>query len=49
MTFVPDKKDSTIMIKDENIGLFTRVTCKFIGPVLGSSNTRANLKIIFRL
>ena len=49
MTFVPHKKDSRIMIKDENIGLFTRVTFKFIGSVFGSSNTCTNLKIIFRL
>ena len=49
MTFVPDKKDSTIMIKDENIGLFTRVTCKFIGSVFGLNNTFPNLKMIFRL
>ena len=45
MTFVPDKKDSTILIKDENIGLFTRVKCKFIVSVFRSSNAGTNLEI----
>ena len=45
MTFVPDKKDSTIMIKDENIGLFTRVKCKFKDSVFRSSNAGSNLEI----
>ena len=45
MTFVPDKKDSAILIKDENIGLFTRIKCKFIGSVFRSSNSDTNLEI----
>ena len=45
MTFVPDKKDSAILIKDENIGLFARIKCKFIGPVFRSSNSGTNLEI----
>ena len=45
MTFLPDKNDSAILIKEENIGLFTKVTCKFIGSVVRSSNACTNLEI----